>query len=58
MLAERTKKHYISITMLNLSIPSILFTLSLLASALRLRKLFALRAAVSSSQAQRTQHLR
>lgn len=44
--------------MLNLTIPSILFALSLLASALRLRKLFALRAVVANKQAQRTQKLR
>jgi hypothetical protein len=44
--------------MLNLPISSILFTLSLLASALLLRKLFALRVAVRSTQVQRTQKLR
>lgn len=44
--------------MLNLPIPSILFVLSLLASALLLRKLFALRAVVANKQAQRTQKLR
>jgi hypothetical protein len=44
--------------MLNLPTSSILFTLSLLASALLLRKLFALRAVVDNKQAQRTETLR
>ena len=44
--------------MLNLPISSILFTLSLLASGLLLRKLFALRVAVLSTQVQLTQTLR
>ncbi|CAN1509721.1 hypothetical protein MCEKH45_00761 [Methylophilaceae bacterium] len=44
--------------MLNLPTSSILFTLSLLASALLLRKLFALRAVVANKQAQRTETLR
>ena len=44
--------------MLNLPTSSILFTFSLLASALLLRKLFALRAVVANKQEQRTETLR
>jgi len=43
MLAERGKKYYISNTMLNLHISYITYALSFFASALLLRKVFALR---------------
>jgi len=43
MLAECIKKHYISITMLNLDISYAFYALSLVASASLSRKLFALR---------------
>lgn len=44
MLAELAKKHYISNTMSNLHIFSTLFAVCLIASAILLRKMFALRA--------------
>lgn len=45
MLAQRRKKYYIYITMLNLQISIPVFAVSLIASTLLLRKMFALRTA-------------
>ena len=45
MLAEYSKKYYISITMLNFNISNAFYVLSLMASALFLRKILALRVA-------------
>jgi hypothetical protein len=46
MLADFSKKHYISNTMSNLHIFSTIFAAGLIASAILLRKMFALRATV------------
>ncbi len=45
MLAECSKKYYISTTMLNFNISYALYAVSLMASALFLRKILALRVA-------------
>jgi hypothetical protein len=50
LLAKPTKTHYISTTMLNITISNTAFFLALLTSALLLRKLAALRAASLRTQ--------
>jgi hypothetical protein len=45
MLAEYSKKYYISNTMLNFNISNAVYAVSLMASALFLRKILALRVA-------------
>ncbi|TSA56373.1 MAG: hypothetical protein D4R39_04335 [Methylophilaceae bacterium] len=57
MLAECFKKHYISITMSNITILNIFCALSLIASALFVRKILALRFAALPSHKLRTSRL-
>ena len=57
MLAEFFKKHYISITMSNITILNIFCALSLIASALFVRKILALRFAALPSHQLRTSRL-